>query len=101
MKDAPPDRSDGASSIRARSLFRGDLHAAAQRHRRTIDGLAASGTADLLRGHGNEDPLDADALKHVWTGTVGALVGWWTSHPDQSAQDMAARCARLLTAIRG
>ncbi|WP_334663568.1 TetR/AcrR family transcriptional regulator [Streptomyces cyaneofuscatus] len=78
-----------------------DLHAAAHRHRRTIDDLAASGTADLLRGHGNEDPLDADALKHVWTGTVGALVGWWTSHPDQSAQDMAARCARLLTAIRG
>lgn len=78
-----------------------DLHAAAHRHRRTIDDLAASGTADLLRGHGNEDPLDADALKHVWTGTVGALVGWWTSQPDQSAQDMAARCARLLTAIRG
>ncbi|MFD3975138.1 TetR/AcrR family transcriptional regulator [Streptomyces cyaneofuscatus] len=78
-----------------------DLHAAAHRHRRTIDDLAASGTADLLRGHGNEDPLDADALKHVWTGTVGALVGWWTSHPDQSARDMVARCARLLTAIRG
>ncbi|MFI5724559.1 TetR/AcrR family transcriptional regulator [Streptomyces cyaneofuscatus] len=77
-----------------------DLHAAAHRHRRTIDDLAASGTADLLRGRGNEDQLDADALKHVWTGTVGALVGWWTSHPDQSAQDMAARCARLLTAIR-
>ncbi|MFI7239131.1 hypothetical protein [Streptomyces cyaneofuscatus] len=54
-----------------------DLHAAAHRHRRTIDDLAASGTADLLRGHGNEDPLDADALKHVRTGTVGALVGWW------------------------
>ncbi len=77
-----------------------DLHAAADRHRRTIDDLAASGTADLLRGHGNEDPLDADALKYVWTGTVGALVGWWTHHPDQSAHDMAARCARLLAAIR-
>ena len=34
-------------------------------------------------------------------GTVGALVGWWTAHPDESAADMAARCARLLTAIRG
>ncbi|MFB8106736.1 MULTISPECIES: TetR/AcrR family transcriptional regulator [unclassified Streptomyces] len=78
-----------------------DLHAAAHRHRRTIDDLAASGTADLLRERGNDDPLDADALKHVWTGTVGALVGWWTGHPDRSARDMAARCARLLTAIRG
>ncbi|WP_239008663.1 TetR/AcrR family transcriptional regulator [Streptomyces sp. Tue 6075] len=77
-----------------------DLHAAAHVHRAAIDGLAASGTADVLRGQGNEDPLDADVLKHVWTGTVGALVGWWICHPEQSAPEMAARCARLLAAIR-
>ncbi|MFE2479072.1 TetR family transcriptional regulator [Streptomyces sp. NPDC059389] len=77
-----------------------ELRLAAQRHREAIDGLAASGTAALLSGHGNEDPLDADALKHVWTGTVSALMGWWIAHPDLSAQDMSARCARLLTAIR-
>ncbi len=77
-----------------------DLHAAAHAHRAAIDRLAASGTADVLRAQGNEDPGDADALKHVWTGTVGALVGWWISHPEQSATEMAARCARLLTAIR-
>ncbi|WP_202520202.1 TetR/AcrR family transcriptional regulator [Streptomyces sp. SID5614] len=77
-----------------------DLHAAAHAHRAAIDGLAASGTADVLHGQGNEDPLDADALKHLWTGTVGALVGWWISHPEQSAAEMTARCARLLAAIR-
>ncbi|MFI8280452.1 TetR/AcrR family transcriptional regulator [Streptomyces sp. NPDC085929] len=77
-----------------------ELRLAAQRHREAIDGLAATGTAALLSGHGNEDPLDADALKHVWTGTVSALMGWWIAHPEQSAQDMSARCARLLTAIR-
>ncbi|MFE2551259.1 TetR/AcrR family transcriptional regulator [Streptomyces sp. NPDC059355] len=76
------------------------LRLAAQRHREAIDGLAASGTAALLSGHGNENPLDADALKHVWTGTVSSLMGWWIAHPDLSAQDMSARCARLLTAIR-
>ncbi|WP_078629077.1 TetR/AcrR family transcriptional regulator [Streptomyces sp. 142MFCol3.1] len=73
---------------------------AAQRHRDAIDALAASGTAALLHGKGNDDPLDADALKHVWTGTVGALVGWWVSHPELSAQDMSARCARLFAAVR-
>ncbi|MEU1198119.1 TetR/AcrR family transcriptional regulator [Streptomyces sp. NPDC005813] len=73
---------------------------AAQRHREAIDALAASGTAALLRGKGNDDPLDADALKHVWTGTVGALVGWWVSHPELSARDMSARCARLFAAVR-
>ncbi|MFF0508676.1 TetR/AcrR family transcriptional regulator [Streptomyces fimicarius] len=77
-----------------------DPHAAAHAHRAAIDELAASGTADVLYGQGNRDPLDADALKHVWTGTVGALVGWWISHPEQSATEMAARCARLLAAIR-
>uniref|UniRef100_UPI002F90BC12 TetR/AcrR family transcriptional regulator n=1 Tax=Streptomyces sp. NBC_01001 TaxID=2903713 RepID=UPI002F90BC12 len=77
-----------------------ELRLAAQRHREAIDGLAATGTAALLSGHGNEDPLDADALKHVWTGTVSALMGWWIAHPEQSAQDMSTRCARLLTAIR-
>ncbi|MFE5768518.1 TetR/AcrR family transcriptional regulator [Streptomyces sp. NPDC056485] len=77
-----------------------ELRLAAQRHRETIDALAATGTAALLSGHGNEDPLDADALKHVWTGTVSALMGWWIAHPDQSARDMSARCARLLTAVR-
>ncbi|RPK54192.1 transcriptional regulator BetI [Streptomyces sp. ADI96-02] len=77
-----------------------ELHTAARRHRGRIDALAVSGTAEVLRAHGDDDPLDADALKHVWTGTVSALVGWWISHPDQSARDMAVRCSRLLAAIR-
>ncbi|MGW7380675.1 TetR/AcrR family transcriptional regulator [Streptomyces sp. NPDC054794] len=72
----------------------------AKRHREAIDELAATGTATLLRVQGNDDDLDADALKHLWTGTVSALVGWWISHPELSAQDMSARCARLLSAAR-
>lgn len=73
---------------------------AARRHRDAIDERAAGGTAALLHAQGNRDALDADALKHVWTGTVSALVGWWVSHPELSAQDMSARCARLISAIR-
>ncbi|MFE9498749.1 MULTISPECIES: helix-turn-helix domain-containing protein [Streptomyces] len=73
---------------------------AARRHREAVDGLAATGTAALLRAQGNDDALDADALKHLWTGTVGALIGWWIAHPELSAEDMSARCARLLAAVR-
>ncbi|MFJ3306612.1 TetR/AcrR family transcriptional regulator [Streptomyces sp. NPDC086549] len=73
---------------------------AARRHREAIDALAAAGTTALLRSQGNHDPLDADALKHLWTGTVSALVGWWISHPEVSAHDMSARCARLLSVVR-
>nr|WP_286157849.1 hypothetical protein [Streptomyces fimicarius] len=100
----PESGASDASAVRARRTASG-LAAEADRiaahaHRAAIDELAASGTADVLHGRGNRDPLDADALKHVWTGTVGALVGWWISHPEQSATEMAARCARLLAAIR-
>nr|WP_250403677.1 TetR/AcrR family transcriptional regulator [Streptomyces cellostaticus] len=73
---------------------------AARRHREAVDELAAAGTAALLHAQGNDDARDADALKHIWTGTVSALLGWWISHPELSAQDMSARCARLLAAIR-
>ncbi|MEJ8661083.1 TetR/AcrR family transcriptional regulator [Streptomyces halotolerans] len=73
---------------------------AAHRHREAIDDLAAAGTGALLRGQGNDDALDADALKQVWTGTVSALVGWWVSQPELSAHDMSERCTRLLSAIR-
>lgn len=73
---------------------------AAHRHRQAVDDLAAAGTGALLRGQGNDDALDADALKQVWTGTVSALVGWWVSQPELSARDMSERCTRLLSAIR-
>ncbi|MFJ3233933.1 TetR/AcrR family transcriptional regulator [Streptomyces sp. NPDC086787] len=74
---------------------------AARRHREAIDALATHGTAALLRDRGNGDTLDADALKQVWTGAVGALLGWWISHPEMPAHEMSARCARLLVAIQG
>ncbi|WP_392894934.1 TetR/AcrR family transcriptional regulator [Streptomyces sp. LN699] len=64
-------------------------------YRASIDRLAAGGTADLLRAAGSTDPLDADALNHVWQGLVATLVRWWVRHPDQSPDAMAQRCARL------
>jgi AcrR family transcriptional regulator len=70
----------------------------AARYRTAIDRLAATGTADLLRAAGSTDPLDADALKYAWRGLVTALVRWWISHPDQSPDAMAERCARLFAA---
>ncbi|MER5961398.1 TetR/AcrR family transcriptional regulator [Streptomyces sp. NPDC002057] len=62
-----------------------------------IDALAAGGTADLLRAAGSTDPLDADALRHVWTDLVSTLVRWWVKHPEESPEAMTRRCARLFT----
>ncbi|MBJ6998764.1 TetR/AcrR family transcriptional regulator [Streptomyces griseofuscus] len=72
----------------------------AAHYREAIDDLAATGTAELLRAAGTGDPLDADALKYAWRGLCTALVRWWINHPDQSAEAMTRRCARLLDAAR-
>lgn len=63
-----------------------------------IDGLAAAGTAELLRGAGSDDPLDADALRYVWRDLVATLVRWWVKHPEQTPEAMTRRCARLFAA---
>ncbi|MFF8018013.1 TetR family transcriptional regulator [Streptomyces sp. NPDC007929] len=73
----------------------------AAHYRRAIDDLAATGTADLLRTAGSDDPLDADALTYAWRGLCTALVRWWVNHPDQSPEAMTRRCARLFAAGRG
>ncbi|WP_405977056.1 TetR/AcrR family transcriptional regulator [Streptomyces sp. NBC_00158] len=63
-----------------------------------IDRLAAAGTAELLRGAGSHDPLDADALRYVWRDLVATLVRWWVKHPEQTPEAMTRRCARLFAA---
>ncbi|MFI8292182.1 TetR/AcrR family transcriptional regulator [Streptomyces sp. ms191] len=67
-------------------------------YRSAIDDLAAGGTAELLRGAGSGDPLDADALKYVWRDLVATLVRWWVKHPEQTPEAMTQRCARLFAA---
>ncbi|MFD4909533.1 TetR/AcrR family transcriptional regulator, partial [Kitasatospora purpeofusca] len=63
----------------------------AAHYRDAIDELAATGTADLLRSTGSDDPLDADALKYAWRGLCTTLVRWWIEHPEQTPEAMAAR----------
>ncbi|MFE1441765.1 TetR/AcrR family transcriptional regulator [Streptomyces sp. NPDC058739] len=72
----------------------------AARFRGAIDELAAIGSAELLHATGADDPLDADALAYAWRGLATALVRWWISHPGESPEAMALRCARLFAAGR-
>ncbi|MCX5372470.1 TetR/AcrR family transcriptional regulator [Streptomyces sp. NBC_00103] len=72
----------------------------ARRYRAAIDECAAMGTADVLRAAESFDALDADALSHAWRGLATALIRWWINHPDESADAMTERCARLFTAAR-
>ncbi|MDR6979122.1 AcrR family transcriptional regulator [Streptomyces sp. 3330] len=73
----------------------------ARAYRGAIDECAAAGTADVLLAAESFDALDADALSHAWRGLATALIRWWIHHPDESADAMTERCARLFTAARG
>ncbi|MGW1541909.1 TetR/AcrR family transcriptional regulator [Streptomyces sp. NPDC002309] len=72
----------------------------ARRYRAAVDECAARGTADVLPAAEPFDALDADALRHAWQGVATALVRWWINHPEESADAMTERCARLFAVAR-
>ncbi|WP_200946651.1 TetR/AcrR family transcriptional regulator [Janibacter sp. Soil728] len=61
--------------------------------------MGTVGTRDVLSGAGLTDPLDHDLLDRLWESIVATAVTWWEDHEDHSAQDMAARLARLLGVV--
>lgn len=54
-----------------------------------------------LAAAGLTDPDDLSATTLVWENTVSALVQWWQLHPERSADEMAARGRRVLSALSG
>lgn len=79
----------------------GPIATAAAEYRRRTEQIAAAGSEQFLRVRGFDDRLDAEALTRVWTNIVDALVGWWLEHPEETAEQMTARCERLFAAIFG
>lgn len=77
----------------------GAIATAAAGYRARTAEVAASGSARFLRARGIRSRKDADALGAVWVGLVDSLVGWWIDHPEESAEAMTARCARLMGAV--
>lgn len=66
-----------------------------------IGKLADEGVAELMNLAGNSDELDISVLTAVWLGVVDSVMNWWVAHPDQTAEQMTDRCARLLVALFG
>ena len=61
--------------------------------------IASIGSAKFLRARDAYSELDVSALTAVWIGLVDSLVTWWLGHPGETAEQMGARCERLLRAI--
>ncbi|MEU4929685.1 helix-turn-helix domain-containing protein [Streptomyces yokosukanensis] len=77
----------------------GEMRDAVNHYRGRLAAMGAAGATGLLTRAGHDDPLDHQLLNHVWQYSVTAVMRWWSEHPDQSAAEMTARCARLLTAL--
>ena len=71
---------------------------AVRRHTAKIQSLAREGVTELLALHGTPTDADVSALAHVWLGIVDSFMTWWADHPEESAEDMAARGFRLADA---
>ena len=68
-------------------------------YREQLHTMGTVGTRHVLEAAGLADPLDHDLLDHIWESIVEAAVAWWQDHEDHSAQEMAARLARLLAVV--
>ncbi|MEU4087739.1 TetR/AcrR family transcriptional regulator [Streptomyces aureus] len=77
----------------------GPLHDAATAYRRELNRLGAVGVAEFLHASPEVEPLDADLVTHLWYGTVSAAVSWWRHHPEQTADEMAARFERVVAVL--
>jgi len=73
--------------------------AAARRMRRAIASQASRGVAALEQVGELADLDDVAVLTEVWMGSVTAVVNWWLRHPERSAAEMTARCARILRVL--
>jgi AcrR family transcriptional regulator len=79
----------------------GPIAAAIGGYRARITKTADEGVTVLMHQQGVTDRLDISALTAVWLSIVDALVNWWLAHPDQTAEQMTLRCARLIGALFG
>lgn len=70
-------------------------------YRDRMAAFAEDGVGELMRLAGDDDRTDIAAMIAVWTSVFDALVTWWIDHPDESPDEMSARCARLFGAVFG
>lgn len=66
-----------------------------------VGALARAGVGELMHLAGDDDPVDTDAMTHVWSSVFDALVTWWIDHPDETPEAMSARTSRLFAAVFG
>jgi AcrR family transcriptional regulator len=69
------------------------------RYRERIARFATAGVTRFLETLGDTDAHDIDALVGIWTAAVDAIMDWARNHPEESADDLTTRFARVINAV--
>lgn len=77
----------------------GEAGETVSRFRARLTDLSLTGVSGFLGALGEADPLDVDALARIWTAIVDAVVTWAIDHPGETAEELATRWTRIVTAI--
>ncbi|MBX7435119.1 TetR/AcrR family transcriptional regulator [Mycobacterium sp. Y57] len=78
-----------------------DPYEAALLYRRKLAELGNAGVREALSEIGNHDDRDVSLVTQIWFSVVSATVGWWLEHPEESAESISQRSARILAAVAG
>ncbi len=73
----------------------------AMQYRRKLAELGSAGVREALSERGNHDDADVSLVTQIWFSVVSATVGWWLDHPEESAESISRRSARILGAGGG
>lgn len=71
-------------------------YATAREYQDALNTTGAEGVAEVLSG---ADPSDQSLLLALWFSIVSTTIAWWSDHPDQTPEQMTARCTRLFAVL--
>lgn len=63
-------------------------------------GLGRTGVAAVMTQDGHDpDPLDVEALVHLWAAVVASAMDWWFAHPGETPDTLIARFSRMVASL--
>lgn len=69
-------------------------HTTAREYQDALNTMGAAGVAEIL-----SDASDRSLLLALWFSIVSTTISWWSDHPDQTPEQMTARCTRLFAVV--
>ena len=73
----------------------------ARHYQNALNGMGASGVAELLTEAGVTDPQDHSLMLTIWFQLVSTTIAWWHDNPQDSPAEMTDRFVRVFGTLTG